>query len=803
MKHHFMKKSIMCVLVLWAAFACSIMGATKNALRPSAYPLITIDPYTSGWAFNDRLYDDNVRHWTGRDFPLMGAIIVDGKAYRFMGKENPKIEMLAAPTEAGAWPCRYTFDRPERGWEKPEFDDSKWKSGSGAFGNYDYPQKHSEWDTEHIWLRRTVMLNEDVEGKRVILEYSHDDDAVFYVNGIRVVDTGDSYRMHQRLVLEGEALASLKPGRNVIAATCLNRHHGAFLDFSLEVESLDGTYARVATQKSVDVQATQTHYTFNCGVVQLNLTFCAPLLMDDLELVSRPVNYINYEVTSRDGKEHDVQVVLEAGPEWCVDSKYQSVEQSVVKAQGLTLLKQGNKQQNVLARKGDDIRIDWGYFYLGGNSANTQAAVRNGMLFMKQNLGKGKQLKGYAMLGYDDIYSIQYFETNLHAYWNRSGKETIEHQFELAAQQHDALMKRCQQFDEQLMAETEAAGGREYAELCALAYRQAISAHKLVLSPSDEVLWLSKENFSNGSIGTVDVSYPSVPLFLVYNDVLAEGLMNHIFDYSEHKGWTKDFPAHDTGTYPISNGQTYGGDMPVEEGGNMLLMAAAVCKSRGNADYAKKHWKSMTTWVKYLERYGLDPEDQLCTDDFAGRFAHNTNLSIKAILGLAAYGYMAGLQGNAKVEKKYMAMAREMAMKWEQMANEGDHYRLCYDRPGTWSQKYNLVWDKLFGWNIFPEKIAKTEIAYYLEHQNRYGLPLDSRKEYTKTDWVCWTATLADSQQDFEELISPIYCQVDETSSRIPMSDWVWTTDGKQTAFQARSVVGGYFIKQLEKRWKK
>jgi len=234
-------------------------------------------------------------------------------------------------------------------------------------------------------------------------------------------------------------------------------------------------------------------------------------------------------------------------------------------------------------------------------------------------------------------------------------------------------------------------------------------------------------------------------------------------------------------------------------------MLAALARVEGNANYAARYWPELTRWAEYLKDKGLDPENQLSTDDFAGHLAHNANLSIKAILALGAYGMLAGMTAHSREAAQYRQTAQEFARKWEGLAAEGDHYRLAFDKPGTWSQKYNLVWDKLLGLNLFPADIARKETAFYLKTQNQYGLPLDNRKDYTKLDWVLWTATLAEKPADFEALVAPAYAFANESASRVPLTDWYDTKTAKQQGFQARSVVGGLFVKMLADPaiWKK
>ncbi|NLR68015.1 DUF4965 domain-containing protein [Chitinophaga varians] len=583
----------------------------------------------------------------------------------------------------------------------------------------------------------------------------------------------------------------------------------------------DGPEAGIvpAQQTDVAVHATQTVYQFRCGQVALTLTFTSPLLVRDLRLMSRPVSYISYCVHAIDNRQHAVDVYFGASSDLAVNGPSQPVTARQFTNGKLSLLKAGTVSQPVLQKKGDDLRIDWGYLYVGvplsakadqyvcspaeaaqrfvHKKTSVAGGDRQQMLSTSVSLG----LVGTApkeqlfLLGYDDLYAIQYFNTNLKAWWKDTPGATIENELNTALKDYATVQQQCEAFDRELRADAIVAGGEQYAALCELAYRQSVAAHKLVKGPKGQLLFLSKENFSNGCINTVDVTYPSAPLFLLYNPDLLKGMMTGIFEYSESGRYTKPFAAHDLGTYPLANGQVYGEDMPVEESGNMLILAGAIAAVEGNANYAKAHWKTLTTWADYLLQAGFDPANQLCTDDFAGHLARNANLSLKAIMGIKSYAMLAGMLGETATATRYNNQARDMAQKWQDLAADGDHYTLAFGKPGTWSQKYNMVWDKVLDFHLFPKDVYSKEINYYLGKQQPFGLPLDSRKTYTKSDWIMWTAVLGDDMTPF---VQPLYRYITETPTRVPLSDWHETTDGKKVGFQARSVVGGYFMKMLD-----
>ena len=229
----------------------------------------------------------------------------------------------------------------------------------------------------------------------------------------------------------------------------------------------------------------------------------------------------------------------------------------------------------------------------------------------------------------------------------------------------------------------------------------------------------------------------------------------------------------------------------------MIILVAALAQAEGKPDFAVRYWDLVARWAGYLKDKGFDPENQLCTDDFAGHLAHNANLSLKAILALRSYAWLCEKTGRRAEAGEYLGISKKFARDWVAKADDGDHFRLAFDRPGTWSQKYNLVWDKILGFNLFPASVARKELDHYLKSQLKYGLPLDNRKTYTKLDWIFWTATLADDAATFGRLTDPVFAFLGETPDRVPMTDWYWTDSGKQAGFQARPVVGGVLIKML------
>jgi hypothetical protein len=377
----------------------------------------------------------------------------------------------------------------------------------------------------------------------------------------------------------------------------------------------DGTRAGGAPalpQTKVEVLPTRTSYLFQSAEVSVSLTFLTPALPDDLDLLSRPLTYLTWEARSLDGKPHAVSLYFEASSELAVNNSRQPVVASAEDAGDLAVLRAGTSDQPVLAKKGDDLRIDWGYLYAAAPRAETlqRAIVAGGAgreafaagrslpeaagptepraadddgpaLAFVLDLGQvsAEPRSRYLMLAYDDLYSIRYMGRKLRPYWRRTGSEAKD-LLRQAAAERAAIEARCRAFDEELLADLRKAGGENYARLASLAYRQCLAGNKLAADANGLPLFFPKENFSNGCIATVDVIYPMAPLFLLFGPAMAKATLVPVLDYGRSPRWKHPFAPHDLGTYPHAEGQVYGGgeatevdQMPVEESANLLLLS--------------------------------------------------------------------------------------------------------------------------------------------------------------------------------------------------------------------------------------
>lgn len=601
-----------------------------------------------------------------------------------------------------------------------------------------------------------------------------------------------------------------------------------------------------AKQVALGVTAFTTDYEFQAGDTVLKIKFVSPLPPDDPELLSLPVCYMEYEVEG--GKDAEISLFVNRGIAFNKSLEPNAeVRGAVMKLKGFESAFSGRKRQLYLSNNGDLLGADWGWWYLASEEAcyidecdlasYLAGGLKNFTAAGSENYiaAFGKRQKGIIALGYDDVVSIDYFGDFRKGLYLE--KHTICEALGTVWNGYKDIDRRLAEFDADLRKKAERFG-KEYLNILYASLRQSISAHKLIADKDGKLLFLSKECGSNGCIATVDVSYPSVPLYLLYNTELVKGMMRPIIKFARMPVWTYGFAPHDAGTYPHCCGNVYGFNsakgkytgtlfkpregadtwypvyqlpandglydmkyqMSVEECANLLIMWYA-CYTRDNdisffaenADLAEK-------WVEYLVKYGLKPEKQLCTDDFAGHLKNNLNLAIKATVGIASYAELLKGIGETEQSKEFRKTAESFAGKIRNFAKNFPHMPITWDADDkTFSLKYNFAFDKILCLGLFPQELMESETDYYLQVAGKFGPPLDNRERYTKSDWLMWVTALTDDGEKRRKMISYLDNFLKNSPDRVPFSDWYYTDSGAHEQFIARSVQGGCFILLLKK----
>jgi len=482
------------------------------------------------------------------------------------------------------------------------------------------------------------------------------------------------------------------------------------------------------------------------------------------------------------------------------------------------------------------VNINWGYLYVAsdgpyvqaGSAASQRAAfAKTGKLPLEKDIRMPRKCSDdlpaiavtkqlavdtesqhhTVIVGYDDLKSVSYYdEGQFSGYWTLTWP-TIEAAMIEAAKEELEMLQMSSDHDNELLDHLISAGGEEYAQIAALTYRQTLAATKLVWNSHRQQMWnFLKEISTNGDMQTMDVVFPASPMFLYTNPELLKLLLLPILAYANNETSTpfsNQYSPHQIGTYPIADADTKSQEpMPMENTGNMFLMLLGLVRAKIEPSWLKPYYPMLKSWAEYLQNTLPFPALQLCTDDFTGKLANNTNLAAKGIVALEAFSELCKSLNESNCDA-YSTAAHGFAQTWQKEALEGDHYKIAFQTDNSYSIKYNLVWQKLlamngpFDWSI----VAPMEVKYYISKANKFGPPMDFRHTYVKLDWLSWAAAMADDDESFQTLHRPIFNQANVTSCRVPLTDLFDTVDasssfGKQS-FVARPVTGGVFAKMI------
>ena len=587
-------------------------------------------------------------------------------------------------------------------------------------------------------------------------------------------------------------------------------------------------------QVSLTTTATRSIFVLTQAGVELTVTFLSPVSPGDLKRQSQPLSYISVTARSTDGASHQVSVYFDISGEWASGDSGKAITWTSESSSGVRNLAFHRSEPQVLGEIGD--AAEWGTVVLsspersgltwqiGPDGDVRKQVVTAGKLANTEDTRKPRAINdAYAVFAFSQdlgpvgskasapfVVSIghvrepivSYLGAQLPPLWK---DYWASWQLMVAAFLGDfsTATSRCVRLDAKIEKDAIKAGGKDYAALCALAFRQAYAATELASKDGKPWAFL-KEISSNGNMQTVDVTYPSVPVFLYADPAYLGLILAPVLDYVENHDYPHLFAPHDLGAhYPNADGHLSGEgeeDMPVEESANMLIMAAAYLARIPKAErtaYATAHYPIFKQWGDYLVTAALDPDLQNQTDDFTGFIAHSVNLALKGIVGIGAVSLIATDAGKSADAAAYLATARDYIAQWEQKATDvsGEHLKLAYDQDGTWSLKYNGYADELLKLGLVPAAVAQKEADWYVSRAATDGVPLDIRHTYTKADWEMWTAAwLKDHDEIRELLITGLYTFANTTNQRVPLTDWYDTVANRPAGgFQARPVVGGFF----------
>ncbi|KAJ7368431.1 DUF1793-domain-containing protein [Mycena albidolilacea] len=605
----------------------------------------------------------------------------------------------------------------------------------------------------------------------------------------------------------------------------------------LGIPAVSGTTFSQAVQRSSVFTSTQSIFVLSAGPVNITVTFLSPVEPTDLVKQSIPFSYLSVSAAATDGKSHTVQVYSDISAEWVSGDNSLTVNWNSTTSESVLTHQVQLSSPSVFTENSDHTQYGSAFYsttntvgatYQTGSDVSVRAQfLNNGKLANTLDTGFRAISNNWPVFGLAHdlgtittatapvVFSVGHIRDPAIQYIVAGGALQSRSLYFLSSfstpaavissflGDYSAALSRANTFDAKVQTDASKISA-DYASIVALSIRQAFSATELTISKTStgafnttDVILFMKEISSDGNVNTVDVIFPAWPIFLYTNPALGKYLLEGLFRYQASGQYPNKWSVHDLGSsYPKALGHNDGLDekMPVEESGNMIIMALSYAQKTGDLAHLQRYTALLDQWTQFLIEDSLLPGDQISTDDFAGSLANQTNLAIKGIVGIGAMAQIESLLGNTAKSTNYSSIATSYVTQWQKFATSttGAHLTLSYGSAASWGLSYNLYADKLLKLNLFPAAVYSEQTAWYASHANAFGVPLDTRHTYTKSDWQVWTAAIVSTTAVRDLLIGGVKKFVSDGQTNVPFSDLYDTISGADVGFRARPVVGGH-----------
>ncbi|KAI9742389.1 MAG: hypothetical protein M1818_003922 [Claussenomyces sp. TS43310] len=611
------------------------------------------------------------------------------------------------------------------------------------------------------------------------------------------------------------------------------------------------TFSDAAAQdaKVISATYTSTHTTFilSAGDVDFSIVFLSPVNAKDYVRQSLPFSYLTVSVLNLVHRPSNIQLYSDIDDTWNgQNTKYphsSSWKATTVDSTSIWQIDTLDAKEYSQGGPNGQMAL-WGATLYATKSssaskltmgAGPSSAVRSN--FMRNGNLSALRVASWALdsvtafvhdlgtivspvnvtfaLGYYRDCDVKYMDTCRVAYYKSRYPDPIS-AVKFFLDDYNTALVQSLDLDSSIEERAIAAAGPRYADLVALSTRQTMGGIDLTL-PADlnttDFMVFMKEISSDGNVNTIvrfinhlyyqhansghqDVIFPSSPQFYMLDPEYIRYLLEPVLQYLATDRWTRPFAIHDIGSnYPIADGhdKLIEEDMPVEESGNLLILAYMYSTAAGNTTWAERYRYIFQGYADYLVEYGLYPARQLSTVDPAGPQANQTNLAIKAAVALNAFGVMTGLVN-------YSSIGIEFARR---IYNDGlgtdaakTHFLSQYGHESSWTTPFNLFPDRWLKLNTFDSSAYEMQSSFYKTVRATAGVPLDSALHFTSTQWDLWAGATS-SNVTMGAFVHDIWAYVTNGLNADPFGDRFFVSKpeipGKAFGNRARPVVGGHW----------